>query len=64
MVLNSVAAAGRSAVARAISSAIHPFAELRQDCPFAIIAFGNGHVHVHVYVCVRVCSLGETVGFF
>ena len=54
MVLNSVAAAGRSAVARAISSAIHPFAELRQDCPFAIIAFGNGHVLVHVYVCVCV----------
>ena len=56
MVLNSVASAGRSAVAQAILSAIHPFAELRQDSPFAIIAFGNGHVHVHVHV--HVCVWG------
>ena len=52
MVLNSVASAGRSAVAQAISNAIHHFAELRQDSPFAIIAFGNGHVNVNVNVNV------------
>ena len=51
MVLNSVASAGRSAAAQAISSAIHHFAELHQDSPFVIIAFGSGHVHVHVCVC-------------
>ena len=52
IVLNSVASAGRSAVAQAISNAIHHFAELRQDSPFAIIAFGNGHVNVNVNVYV------------
>ena len=62
MVLNSVASAGRSAVAQAISNAIHHFAELRQDSPFAIIAFGNGMfmfmfmcVCVYVGVCARAC---------